>query len=150
VRFLLDEQLSDLTARTMGVLGHPDVFEFINNIGGQGTQDPDIPELCRSGSFDVLISVNVKDFGARRHIYEALVAAGVHVLVMRTKGQPPTNYWQVSVLARHFQRYRKIFTGAESATLAVLNEGGVREVTLDELIADIEAEQQAKSRRRLP
>ena len=149
MKFLLDEQLSDLTARTLRVLGHPDDFQYIGSVGGQGTDDPDIPALCRSGGFDVLVSVNVRDFGARRPIYEAVVAAGINVLVMRPGPRQPTdNYWQVGLLARHFRRYRKLFSEAEAPTLGVLTDGGVREVSIDELIADINARQ--ASRKRLP
>ena len=77
MRYLLDECLSDLTARTMAVFGAPDEFVYIRTLpGGQGADDPDISAICVEEGFETLITINVKDFGARRLIYERLIADG--------------------------------------------------------------------------
>jgi hypothetical protein len=149
VRYLLDECLSDLTAKTMAVLGAPDEFVHILDVAPHGTSDLDIPTICRDKKFGTLITVNVKDFGARRHIYEAVVDAGINVLVLRRqKHQATHNYWQVSLLARHYPAYRRLFDTAAEGTLGSLSDGGVRSLTLAQIMAEIAAEDSGK--RHLP
>lgn len=149
MRYLLDECLSAVTAKTMGVLGAPDDFVYILDVAAPSTDDPDIPALCRAEQFGTLITINVKDFGARKHIYEAVINAGINVLVLRRqKGQATTNYWQVALLARHYPKYRKLFDTATEATLGSLSDSGVRSLTLSEIMAEIEADE--AGRKRLP
>lgn len=140
MRYLLDECLSELTARTMDVLGAQHHFAHLLSVAPARTEDDDIPRICQANEFGCLISLNVKDFGARKRILQAVVAAGVHVLVLR--GQPrkkTSTYWQVSLLARYFQTYTKVFAESTQTTLAVLNEGGVRILTLEQIVAEIAA-----------
>jgi hypothetical protein len=145
VRYLLDECLSGRTAKTMGVLGAPDEFVHILDVAAQSTGDLDIPALCKAEHFDTLVTVNVKDFGARKPIYQAVIDAGINVLVLRPKkGQPTDNYWQVSLLARHYPAYSKLFGTATEATLGSLSDSSVRALTLTQIMADIEANEAGK------
>jgi hypothetical protein len=145
VRYLLDECLSDRTAKAMAVVGAPDEFVHILDVAPPSTSDLDIPAICRDKSFGTLITVNVKDFGARKHIYEAVVDAGTNVLVLRRqKRQATTYYWQVSLLARHYLAYQRLFETATEATLGSLSDGGVRAVTLAQIMAEIADEDAGK------
>lgn len=84
MRYLLDENLDAKTAAAMdAIAAEGDGFAHILTIANEGTHDQDIPALCRQHDFDVLVSVNVKDFGARKLIYQALLDAGVNVIVIR-------------------------------------------------------------------
>lgn len=133
----------------MGVLGAPDEFVYLLDVAAASTDDPDIPAICKVEHFGTLSTVNVRDFGARKHIYQAVIDAGINVLVLRRqKRQATTNYWQVSLLARHYPSYKKIFDTASAATLGSLSDGGVRQLTMTEIIAEIEADESGK--RRLP
>lgn len=51
-------------------------FTHINKIA-PGAQDPDIPDICRDQGAAAIVSANVRDFGARRVIFEALLEAGI-------------------------------------------------------------------------
>jgi hypothetical protein len=147
VRYLLDECLSDLTAKTMAVFGAPDEFVYIRALpGGQGADDPDISTICADEGFSTLITINVKDFGARRAIYEKVITDGINVLVLRTRSRTgaTTNNWQVRLLAGEYPRYSTLFNSATRATLAVLTESGVRTTTMDEIITEIEARDTGK------
>jgi hypothetical protein len=145
VRYLLDECLSDLTAKTMAVLGAPDEFVYILDVAGQSLDDLDIPALCQAEHFDILVTINVKDFGARKPIYEAVIDAGINVLVLRPKkGQPTNVHWQAGLLARHYPAYTKLFGTATEATLGSLSDGGVRQQTLTQIMAEIEADEAGK------
>lgn len=56
--------------------------------------------MSEMNGFDCLLSLNVKDFGARKRIIKSVLDAGRHAVVLRggkqvRKGTP----WQVRVLA---------------------------------------------------
>jgi hypothetical protein len=83
----------------------------------------------------------VKDFGARKPIYQAVIDAGINVLVLRPKkGQPTNVHWQAGLLARHYPACNKLFGTATEATLGSLSDGGVRQQTLTQIMAEIEAD----------
>jgi len=67
----------------MTVLAPSAEFAHLLDVAAISTADPDIPAICQRESFAVLVSINVKDFGARKHIYDAVISAGIHVLVLR-------------------------------------------------------------------
>jgi len=150
VRYLLDEMLSDRTAQTMSVFAAPDEFVYLLEVidrkpDGRTVDDPDIPAICKARGFQTLVTVNVKDFGARKHIYQAVIDAGINVLVLRTKkGQATTIPWQAGLLTRHYPAYSRLFNTATEATLGSLSDGGVRRVTLSEIMAEIEADEAGK------
>jgi hypothetical protein len=131
----------------MAVFGAPDEFVYIRALpGGQGADDPDVSAICAEEGFGTLITINVKDFGARRAIYEKAIDDGINVLVLRTRRRTgaTTNDWQVRLLAGEYPRYSTLFNNAAQATLAVLTESGVRATTMDEIMTEIEARDAGK------
>ena len=82
MRVILDENLWPETATSLNAFeSRFDLhFQHINQIA-PGAQDEDIPEICREQGAIALVSANVRDFGARRVIFEALLASGISVVV---------------------------------------------------------------------
>jgi hypothetical protein len=78
VNHLLDEQMHETTARSLDALGNLDgrAFWHILDYRGPGTPDDEIPALCAEIDAQCLVTANVKDFGARKRYYEALLDAG--------------------------------------------------------------------------
>ncbi len=135
MRYLLDENLSEDAARAMDqlVTGRG-AFLHLLAVAAKGTDDIDIPGICRQHDFQVVLTANVKDFGARKVIFEALLKSNIHVLVVRPGKKPLTSFLQVSLISRHFLSYDKMFRTSAAPVLATLTESRVRQVTLTELL----------------
>jgi hypothetical protein len=147
VRYILDEQLSAKAAAAMSTLGAPDEYVHIHTIKPGRSEDEDIPALSKEHGFDCVVSINVKDFGARKHIFEATLAAGRHVVVLRTqKGFATTSGWQVSRLALYHDKITRYLSRAEKPTLLSLTASGFRPMTLEQILAEIEDEASGKSK----
>lgn len=107
-------------------------FDHINSIS-PGAQDPDIPNLCYEYGFVALVTVNVKDFGARRFIFEALLKAGISVVVLRpSKRVVLTPEVQNSMLSRHLKSLAGLLQRDECLLLN-LTESGVKPTNLEQL-----------------
>lgn len=137
MRYLLDECLCSQAAAAMTALAGDSQFTYLLDLAAPSTDDLDIPRICALHDFNVLITANVKDFGARKVIYEAVMKSGVHVLVLRPGKLALDQYLQVGFLGRHYPRYNKLMSRATTPTLATVNEGGVREITLAEILEEI-------------
>jgi hypothetical protein len=150
VRYLLDECLNEVAAGALQAFGTRDghTFRYIasDEVGHAGALDGDIPSVCQSEQWDVLITANVRDFGARKVLYQALIASGVHVVVLRPPGKRPMDeYLQASLLSRHYKAFTRTLQDRNAPGLLVITDSGIRERTLDELVQEIQAYE-----RRLP
>lgn len=140
MNFLLDEMWNERLAPALSLLSDEDQFRHVAAEGHGGTLDADIPPLCNDLNTDVLITVNVTDFGARKVLYQALLDAGVTVVVVRPgRGRFDTNQ-QMSVLTRHLERIRREIARSEAPRLVVVTQSDVRVRTLDDLIAEMSRE----------
>lgn len=111
-------------------------FVHINDIA-PGAQDADIPDICREQGAAAIVSANVRDFGARRIIFEALLEAGVSVIGPRPSRRATlTPEVQMSMLIRHIQKIAAALRSGQGHLLLKLTEGGVTEITLEELIRE--------------
>ncbi len=141
MRLLLDEQMSDVAARSLAPLAETlgaAAVDHIRTIGHGGMDDDDIPALCREREYRALISLNVKDFGARRHYYAALVDAGVHVGVVRPARLKMTPANQVHVLSLHLEHMIRTWAAAEAPILIKITPSPIEPVSLDELVAQMD------------
>jgi hypothetical protein len=138
VRIILDENLWPETAESLNAFEsrYDLTFVHINHIA-PGAQDEDIPVICRDQGAAALVSANVRDFGARRLIFEALLEAGVSVIVPRPSRRVTlTPEVQVSMLMRHIQRISSALHDTQEQILLKVTEGGVAEVSLEQLIKE--------------
>jgi hypothetical protein len=139
VRIILDENLWPELATALNAFEqrYHLTFLHINDIA-PGAQDEDIPEICRGHGAAALVSANVRDFGARRVIFEALLEAGVSVIVPRPSRRATlTPEVQMSMLIRHIQRISVALRSSEDRLLLKLTEGGVTEITLEQLSREV-------------
>lgn len=141
MRYLLDECLTEQAASGMAAVSAKDsnAFAYIagSEVARSGAADDEIPGICKAGNWDVLITANVADFGARKYLYQALLENGIHVLVIRPGRQKLDEFLQLSLLARHYKQYARLLAASSGPTLAVLTEGGVRPRSLTELVEEI-------------
>jgi hypothetical protein len=146
VRFLLDEMLDGPESKVATVL---DVFG--KDLGcsfrslvvlDPGLEDQDIPAFCRELRMDALITANVRDFGARLPLYEAMLAAGISVVVLRPfKKVKLTPTTQASILLRHLVRIERELREARGTALMTVSDGGVRMVrNLEDLARELRGE----------
>lgn len=134
MKVLLDENLwVDLpTALNVFHSRHGLDFEHINHIS-PGAQDPDIPNLCYEHGFVALVTVNVKDFGARRFIFESLLRSGISVVVLRPSKQVVlTPEVQNSMLSRHLRSLAR-FLQRDACLLLNLTDSGIKPTDLEQL-----------------
>lgn len=143
MRFLHDENLDETACAAVAMLGtlSGDLHEHITEHAPRGTLDPEIPPLCQSLEVTALVTVNYKDFGARKVYYQALLAAGVSVVVIRPGKGRFTPEQQASILTRHMARIRFELNAAEGPTLVKVTQTDVGRRSLDELIAEFESGQ---------
>ena len=140
MRIILDENLWPELATALNAFEqrYHLTFLHINDIA-PGAQDEDIPDICREQGAAALVSANVRDFGARRVIFEALLEAGVSVIVPRpSKRATLTPEVQMSMLIRHIQRIATALRNTRGTLLLKLTEGGVTQINLEQLSREIE------------
>jgi hypothetical protein len=144
VNVLLDEQLDAAVADGLNLMTHRHGMrvESMRRVA-PGTKDQQIPALCRESGHSALISANVRDFGARKPLYEALLEAGVSVVVLRPgRGQVLTPEVQLGVLSQHSSAIGRMLSAAEAPVLLRVRQSGVVERTLDELRGEFEGTEQ--------
>ena len=139
MRIILDENLWPELATALNAFEprYQLTFVHINDIA-PGAPDEDIPRICREQEATALVSANVRDFGARRVIFEALLEAGVSVIVPRpSKRSPLTPNVQMSMIIRHIPRFASALRSDRGPLLLKLTEGGVTEITLEQLSREV-------------
>ena len=139
MRIILDENLWPELATALNAFEqrYGLTFVHINDIA-PGAQDEDIPRICREQGATALLSANVRDFGARRVIFEALLEAGVSVIVLRPSRRATlTPEVQMSMVMRHIQRIASALRSGQGHLLLKLTEGGATEVSLEQLSKEL-------------
>lgn len=148
MRYLLDEMLCDQTANAIQALAlNDDEFQYIagSEVNRAGAQDEDIPGICSEGGWQTLITANVRDFGARKVLWQTLLAKGVNVVVLRPGKRTLDPLYQVSLFTRHYQRVNRHIADANKPTLLRVTDQGVHERSLDELITEFGAGDQPRT-----
>lgn len=138
MKVLLDENLWPELATALNAFEQRYRLSFVHiNDVAPGAQDDDIPAICQELGATALISANVRDFGARRIIFEALLEAGVSVIVPRpSKRVTLSPEVQMSMLIRHIQRITGALHSNQGQLLLKVTEGSVVEITLEQLIRE--------------
>ncbi len=110
-------------------------FESLRTLA-PGTKDPVIPEFCREHGFDVIVTANVSDFGARLPLYQTLLENGISVVVVRPGRETLTPEVQLSILAQHSLRIVRRLKD-KPPTLLRVTRSEVKERSLKELLEEI-------------
>lgn len=132
-----------MVAEVLSVIGRSsgDEFVYICDVADQGTLDDAIPALCSSSGCRALLTVNHKDFGAKKALYEALLSAGIHVIVIRPLKHPWTPDQQASLLSGKMRAFATLVRQAEQSGERILvrvSPSDVKKRTLDQLIREID------------
>ena len=140
MKFLLDENLHPQMAEILTILGRDDGHEFIHilSVAPPGTEDSVIPGLCRDREIQVLVTVNHKDFGARKALYKALIDAHVSVVVVRPGRLRFVKANQAMVLTGAYPTFTKYAVEAQNPTLIKVTPSGTVTRSLEELEAEIQ------------
>ena len=99
--------------------------------------DDDIPPLCHDQGITALITANVRDFGARKHYFAALLESGIHVAVVRPVKTKFDVGGQVGFMAPRMAYLIDRWQSADAPTLNVITQGGVRERSLEQLLEEL-------------
>lgn len=140
MKFLLDEQLDEVVAASMMPIGAKFEDEFIHILAvrEQGTPDDEIPGVCHHEGAQCLVTANVRDFGARKFYYQALLAEDLHVAVLRPGKGKFYEEEQLALLSRSYRRIRSITREATAPQLLACTPSGVRPRSIDELIEEFD------------
>lgn len=88
----------------------------------------------------MLLTANVRDFGAKLQLYEQLLEQGVSVVVIRPGRQTLTPNIQVSIVAMHSTTMFRRAEDAQGPILLRASPSDVKERSLEELRAEIHGE----------
>jgi hypothetical protein len=140
VKYLLDEQLDEVVAEAMAPIAAKSGDEFVHilTMRTQGTRDDEIPVVCREESVQCLVSANVRDFGARKFYYQALLTEGLHVAVLRPGKGKFYEEEQLALLSRSYRRIRSITDTATDPLLFACTPSAVRVRSIDDLIEEFD------------
>ena len=99
--------------------------------------DEEVPEICRSEDAVALITINYKDFARHLVYYQALLDAGVSVIVLRQPNPhtdiPDVNY-QVALIEPYLRNIVRRLAQTDEPLLFTMNKSGPRIQRLQDLI----------------
>jgi len=140
VRIILDEQLDPTLADVLNVLWsrHGCTFVSLRHLAPPKTQDIEIPGICNEHGAAALVTADVKDFGAKRVYFEALIEAGVSVVTLRPQRRTHVLEAQTALLLQWSQEVAAALRDTAEPILIRVNNSGVSPRNLQELIKEIQ------------
>jgi predicted nuclease of predicted toxin-antitoxin system len=140
VRIILDEQLDPALADVLNILQkrHGCTFISLRHLAPPKTQDIEIPEICRNHGAVALGTADVKDFGAKRVYFEALLEAGVSVVTLRPQKRIHVLESQTALLVQWSREVAEALRAAREPLLIRVNNSGVSPRSLQELIEEVQ------------
>ena len=101
----------------------------------QGADDADVPEVARGVGAGALLSINVRDFGAKEQYFRALVAAGISVVSLRIRNQDKGDLEYIkATLIKHTRKIAKILTTTEESVVIGVDKSSARPASLREIL----------------
>lgn len=140
MRIVLDEQLDPKTAEVLNILSsrHGCTFQSLRDLVGPGTPDIQVPSVCRRAGAIALVSADVKDFGAKKVYFQALVEAGLSVIVLRPRKGRHALEAQTALLLDRSQEVAGVLKDTDTPALIRVNKDGVSTRDLQGLIEEIQ------------
>lgn len=124
----------------LSALGSPYGCSFVpfpHRYRGRSIPDEEVPGICRREDAAALITINYKDFAAELVYLQALLNAGVSVIVLRQPNPrvdtPDVNY-QVALIEPYLRNIVRRLRQTDEPLLFVMNKSGPRIRRLQELI----------------
>jgi hypothetical protein len=117
VTLLLDEQLDTHDGAVAKALNAMENYLGLSfsalRLESPGLTDEEIPNHCRKRGHDALVSFNHRDFGKKLPLYEALLQAGISIVVLRPPKQVAFSpERQLALISHHARCIRKHLTAA--------------------------------------
>ena len=139
MRIILDEQLDPTLADVLNVLQkrHGCDFVSLRDLAPPKTQDIEIPKICRDNGAIALITADVKDFGAKKVYFEALLEAGVSVVTLRPQKRTNVLESQTALILEWSREVAAVLRDATEPVLVRVNNSGVSPRSLEELIEEV-------------
>ncbi len=138
MNILMDENVTGLNlAETLNAYSreHGCTFVTFPRATHQGADDTDVTNIAREVGARALLSINVRDFGAKEQYFRALVAAGVSVVSLRIRNQDAGDiYYITSTLTKHVRRIATILNSAEESVVVSVDKSNVRPASLQEIL----------------
>ena len=101
----------------------------------QGADDEDVPEIARGLGATALLSINVRDFGAKEQYFRALVAAGVSVVSLRIRNQDTGDIEYIrSTLIEHTRKIARVLTTTRESVVISVDKSSARPASLREIL----------------
>ena len=103
----------------------------------RSTSDDEVASICRREGAAALFTANVSDLGAKLVYYQALLAAGVSVIVLRQpnpRTENPDVDYQVALIEPHLESIIRRLERTNEPLLFSVNKSGVRPRRLQDLI----------------
>ncbi len=138
MRIILDEQLDPTLADVLNVLRsrHGCTFVSLRHLAPPKTQDIEIPQICKLHGAAALVTADVKDFGAKRVYFRALLESGVSVVTLRPQKRVHVLEAQTALLLQWSREVASVLREASVPTLVRVNSSGVSPRSLQELLQD--------------
>lgn len=141
MKILSDEDtIWDELMRRLTALGAPYGCSFVSfphQYRGRKIRDEHVPGICRREGAAALITTNYKDFASKVVYLQALLDAGVSVIVLRQpnpRTDNPDVHYQVALIAPYLRNIVRRLTRTEEPLLFVMNKGGPRIERLQDLL----------------
>jgi predicted nuclease of predicted toxin-antitoxin system len=140
VRIILDEQLDPKLADVLNVLRdrHGCDFMSLRDLAPPKTQDIEIPKICKDNAAIALLTADVKDFGAKKVYFEALLEAGVSVVTLRPQKRTNVLESQTALILEWSREVAAVLEDATTPVLVRVNSSGVSVRSLQELIEEVQ------------
>lgn len=101
----------------------------------QGADDLDLPEIAKEAGAAALLSINVRDFGAKEQYFRALVAAGVSVVSLRIRNQDKGDIEYIkSTLIEHTRKIARVLSTTTESVVISVDKSSARPASLREII----------------
>lgn len=101
----------------------------------QGADDDDVPGIAKEVGAEALLSINVRDFGAKEQYFRALVAAGVSVVSLRIRSSDAGDIAYItSTLVKHVWRIAAALENVEESVVISVDKSRIRVASLQEIL----------------
>lgn len=139
MRIILDEQLDPTLADVLNVLRNRHGCDFVSlrDLAPPKTQDIEIPKICSESGAIALVTADVKDFGAKKVYFEALLEAGVSVVTLRPQKRTHVLESQTALLLEWSREVAGALRDAREPVLVRVNSSGVSPRSLQQLIEEV-------------
>ncbi len=139
MKIILDEQLDPLSAAVLNVARerHGCTFISLRDLTPPGTEDIDVPRVCRRNDAVALATADVKDFGAKAMYFKALLEAGVSVITLRPQKRGSVLEAQTALLLQWSRDVAQALRNASEPVLIRLSNSSVSVRSLDDLVEEV-------------